>query len=46
MTKFLTGVRNIIVRSNLEAILQFTSRFAEDLEANITSSKCKKSLLN
>ena len=42
-TKFLTGVRKIVVGSNLTAVLLFNTRAAEDLVVNITSSKAKKS---
>ena len=45
-TKFLTGVRKIIVVSNqlnLAAFLLLTTRIAEALVVNITSSKVKKS---
>ena len=44
--KFLTGVRKIIVvsnQSNLGAFLLLTTRIAEALVVNITSSKAKKS---
>ena len=38
-TKFLTGVRKIVVGSNLVAVFQFTKICAEDLVVKIASSK-------
>ena len=43
MAKVLTGVRKIIVESNLLAILLFTTRIAQDLTVNIMTSKSTKS---
>ena len=43
MTKFATGVRQIVFGSNLVAVLLFTTRVAEDVVINITISKAKKS---
>ena len=42
-TKILIAVRQTVVESNLVAILLFTTRIAEDLTVNITSSKSIRS---
>ena len=39
----MTGVRKIVVGSNLVVILVFATRIAEELVVNITSSKAKES---
>ena len=41
--QFVTGVRKIVVGSNLVTFFLFTPRVAEDLVVNGTSSKAKKS---
>ena len=40
-TKFLTGIRKIVVEWNLAAVLLFITRVTEDLVVNVTSSKAK-----
>ena len=42
-TKILIAVRQTVVESNLVAVLLFTTRIAEDLTVNITSSKSIRS---
>ena len=42
-TKFLIGFLKIVIGSNLVAVPLFTTRIAEDLAINITSSKARNS---